>query len=343
MNQQFEVALTGDFLSDGKLVFKDIGLESLKQNQSIRFRFLEPEATLSAPQLQDLDALICLSPRVTAASLSQANLLIAIARFGVGYDSVDVEACTDADVALFIAAGAVNYSVAEAILGWMLALGHHLKQKDRITREGKWSERSHWMGSEIRRKVVGLVGVGGIGGTLVDLLRPFGAAEIVAFDPYVDPARAQELNVRLVSLRELVSASDYVVVCCPLTAETRDLLGVSELALMKPKAYLVNAARGGIVNEHALVEALTLKRIAGAAIDVFSSEPISSQHPLCHLENVILGPHAIAWTDELFAEIGHKCCEQVVSLSRGQLPGGLVNREVATRPEFQEKLQRFRT
>ena len=343
MSQHFEVALTGDFLSNGKLVFKDIGLESLRQSRSIRFRFLEPEAALSAQQLLDLDALICLSPRITAASLSQANRLIAIARFGVGYDSVDVEACTEGDVALFIAAGAVNYSVAEAILGWMLALGHHLRQKDRITREGKWNERSQWMGSEIRRKVIGLVGVGGIGGTLVDLLRPFGAAEIVAFDPYVNPARAQELNVRLVSLRELMSSSDYVVICCPLTAETRDLLGAAELALMKPNAYLINAARGGIVNEGALVEALTLKRIAGAAGDVFASEPISSQHALCHLENVILAPHAIAWTDELFAEIGQKCCEQVVNLSRGQLPAGLVNREVATRPGFLEKLQRFRT
>ena len=166
MSQHFEVALTGDFLSNGKLVFKDIGLESLRQSRSIRFRFLEPEAALSAQQLLDLDALICLSPRITAASLSQANRLIAIARFGVGYDSVDVEACTEGDVALFIAAGAVNYSVAEAILGWMLALGHHLRQKDRITREGKWNERSQWMGSEIRRKVIGLVGVGGIGGII---------------------------------------------------------------------------------------------------------------------------------------------------------------------------------
>jgi phosphoglycerate dehydrogenase-like enzyme len=341
MTRHFEVAFTADFLSDGKLVFKDIGLESLAKDQAIQYRFLEPEATLSPHQLHNLDALICLGPKITAASLSRADHLIAVARFGVGYDSVDVNACTQADVALFIAAGAVNHSVAEAILGWMLALGHHLKQKDQLTREGRWNERSYWMGSEIRGKVVGLIGVGGIGGTLVDLLRPFGAAEIVAFDPYADAARAKQLMVRLVPLPELLCLSDYVVICCPLTEETRNLLGASELALMKPSAYLINAARGGIVNEDALVEALKFKRIAGAAIDVFASEPVTSQHPLCQLENVILAPHAIAWTDELFSEIGHMCCKQVVSLSNGDVPRGLVNKEVAERPGFREKLQRF--
>src|SRR5262249_25696276 len=150
MTQQFEVAFTGDFLSDGKLVFKHIGLGLLAANQAIHFRFLEPEPTLSADQLRGLDALICLGPKITAASLSGVERRLAVARFGVGYDSVDVSGCTQADVGLFIAAGAVNYSVAEAILGWMLALGHHLKKKDQLTREGKWNERSRWMGSEIR-------------------------------------------------------------------------------------------------------------------------------------------------------------------------------------------------
>jgi phosphoglycerate dehydrogenase-like enzyme len=341
MTQPLEVAFTADFLSDGKLVFKDIGLESLANDQAVQYRFLEPEATLSPHQLHDLDALICLGPKISAASLSRVDRLIGVARFGVGYDSVDVNACTQADVALFIAAGAVNYSVAEAILGWMLALGHHLRKKDQLTREGRWIERSYWMGSEIRRKVVGLVGMGGIGGTLVDLLRPFGAAEIVAFDPYVDAARASQLMVRLAPLTELLRLSHYVVICCPLTEETRDLLGASELALMKPSAYLINAARGGIVNEEALVEALKFKRIAGAAIDVFASEPVTALHPFCHLENVILAPHAIAWTDELFSEIGQKCCRQVMTLARGEIPEGLVNKEVAGRSGFQKKLQRF--
>jgi phosphoglycerate dehydrogenase-like enzyme len=342
MPETFEVAFTADFLSEGKLVYKNIGLNLLDDAKGIRYRFLNHyEPTLSANEIEGVDALISLAPRITTNSLAQANRLIAICRFGVGYDMVDVKACTEADVALFIAVGAVNHSVAEAILGWMLALGHHLIQKDRLTREGKWKEKSYWMGTEIRRKVVGIVGLGGIGGHLAGLLHPFGTQEVIAFDPYAGQARAKSLGVRMVELSELLKESDFVAVCCPLTEETRGLLGVAELALMKPSAYLINTARGGIVDETALVERLKSRAIAGAAIDVFASEPVSGQHPLCQLDNVILAPHAIAWTDELFEDLGNMCCRQAVTLTRGQIPEGLVNKEVCERSRFQEKLQRW--
>lgn len=342
MPESFEVAFTADFLSEGKLVYRDIGLNLLSEAKSIRYRFLDQyQSTLSAKEIEGIDALISLAPRITADSLALANHLIGVCRFGVGYDMVDVKACTEADVALFIAVGAVNHSVAEAILGWMLALGHHLIRKDRLTREGRWNEKSYWMGTEIRRKVVGIIGLGGIGGHLAGLVRPFGAQEVIAFDPHVGPARAKSLGVKMVELSELLNASDYVAVCCPLTEETRGLLGSAELALMKPTAYLINTARGGIVDENALVERLKSGGIAGAAIDVFASEPISGQHPLCQLDNVILAPHAIAWTDELFEELGNMCCRQAATLARGEIPEGLVNKEVQQRPGFQEKVQRW--
>jgi phosphoglycerate dehydrogenase-like enzyme len=342
MTDNFEVALTADFLSGGKLLYKDIGLSILDKASDVHYRFLDRhEPTVSADQLEGVDALICLSPRITADSLSRAGRLVGITRFGVGYDTVDVQACTEAKVALFIAAGAVNYSVAEAILTWMLALGHHVIRKDRLTRDGRWSEKGHWMGSELRRKIIGIIGLGGIGGTLVGLLRPFGVKEVVAFDPYVNPERAAPLNVRLVRLPDLLGLSDYVVICCPLTAETRNLLGPSELALMRRTAYLVNAARGGIVNENALVDHLKSGGIAGAAIDVFAEEPVGDSHPLCQMDNVILAPHAIAWTDELFEEIGRMCCRQVVTLAQGTVPEGLINKEVCAKPGFMEKLRRL--
>ena len=332
-----EVALTGDFVSGGKLLYKNIGLSIFDAVEGIHYRFLEkPEPILSPDHLQGVDALICLSPRVTAETLARAVRLVAITRFGVGYDTVDVEACTEADVALFITKGAVNYSVAEAILGWMLALSHHVLQKDRLTREGKWSEKGKWMGSELRRKTVGIIGLGGIGSALVKLLSPFAVAEVIAFDPYVKPADGISAGSRLVELAELLRCSDHVLVTCPLNDETRGLLGSAELALMKQSAYLVNAARGGIVDEEALLEALRLKRIAGAAIDVFATEPVT-QHPFFELENVILAPHCIAWTDELFEEIGSMCCRQVVSLVNGSIPEGLVNKEVCQRPGFIRK------
>jgi phosphoglycerate dehydrogenase-like enzyme len=326
----FNVALTADFLTDGKLVYDDIGLSVLDRAGLPYQFFSNHEPVVSPEQMKGYNALICLTPKITADSLAQSSEWIAIARFGVGYDGVDVRACTEADVALFIAAGAVNHSVAEAIVGWMLALNHRVLRKDRLIREGKWAERSKWMGSELRGKRVGIIGLGGIGSTLVGLLQPFGV-EVAAYDPYVDR------GIRRVDLRELLSTSDYVVVTCPLTEQTRGMLGREQLALMKRSAYLINTARGGIVDEAALYELLRDRKIAGAAVDVFASEPVTS-HPFFELDNVLLAPHSIAWTDELFEEIGTMCCRQLVTLSRGDIPPGLVNKEVLERPGFISKV-----
>lgn len=341
MSRPFNVGLTADFASGEVRLFDNANLEELRK-AGIEWRFLERhEPVLAAHQIQDLDALICLTPRVTADSFSKSGRLLAVLRFGVGYDTVDVGACTEAGVALFITSGAVNYSVAEAILGWMLALGHHSLQKDRLTREGKWPEKNRWMGSELRRKTIGLIGLGGIGGALTELLKPFQTAELLAFDPYVAPERAAGFKTRLTDLNELLRASDYVIVTCPLNEQTRGLLGANELALMKPQAYLVNAARGGIVDESALEAALKSRRIAGAAVDVFTTEPVL-QHPFFALDNILLAPHAIAWTHELFQEISLMCCQQATALSKGTIPAGLINHEVRERANFIEKL-RLRT
>ena len=342
MSENLVVGLTADFLVQGRLQYRDIGLGIL-ENAGVQHRFLDRhEPVLSADLVQGLDALICLTPRITADTLSRSDQLAAVMRFGVGYDTVDVGACTEAGVALFVTAGAASHSVAEAIIGWMLALGHHLVRKDRLTREGKWSERLNWMGSEIGGKVVGIIGLGGIGGRLVELLRPFGAAEVLALDPYASPERAVSLGVRCVALDELLRSSDYVVVSCPLTEETRGLLGDTELGLMKPTAFLVNAARGGIVDEGALVRALRAHAIAGAASDVFALEPAGAEHPFYELDNIVLAPHSIAWTDEFFERMGTMCCRQAISLFGGAIPEGLVNRDVVGRPAFAKKLQGFR-
>ncbi|MEW5977362.1 MAG: NAD(P)-dependent oxidoreductase [Acidobacteriota bacterium] len=344
MSEFFRVALTADFLLDGRLQFRNIGLDILESEARIHHRFLERhDAVLSPDDLHGLNALICLSARVTSQSLTQSESLLAICRFGVGYDTVDVDACTEADVALFIARGAVNHSVAEAALTWMLALGHHLLVKDQLVRKGKWSERSKWMGSELRHKVVGIVGLGGIGCRLVELLRPLGVTHVLAFDPYADSKRAAGLGVTMTGLPELMRESDYVVISCPLTEETRGLIGEEQLALMKPDAYLINVARGGIVKESPLVEVLEGGRIGGAAFDVYSEEPPDRNHPFFSLDNMLLAPHSIAWTHELFEEIGQMCCRQVASLSRGILPDGLINREVTDRPGFQAKLRQWRS
>jgi phosphoglycerate dehydrogenase-like enzyme len=279
---------------------------------------------------------------VTKASVSRSDDLLAIGRFGVGYDSVDVDACTEADVAVFIAVGAVDHSVAEATVAWMLALTHHVRAKDNLVRRGAWDDRSRWMGRELRDRTLGVVGLGGIGRALVKMLAGFGMNPPLAFDPYVDRVAALELGVRLVGLDELMVASDFVSINCPLTDQTRGLIGTPELALMKPEAYLINTARGGIVDEDALYDALCDGRIAGAAIDVFAQEPIVGPHRFGTLDNVLLAPHCIAWTDEIFRDIGRAVCRGMIDLAHGRRPRGVVNPQVFDRPNFRRKRERLR-
>ncbi len=165
--------------------------------------------------------MIVLTPEVTAASVSQPNDLLVMARFGVGYDSVDVKACTAADVLVTITTGAVDRPVAEAALGWMIALGHNFRIKDGLVRTGKWDERSKYMGRELRDRTLGVIGFGGIAQKLVELLRGFGMEKPIAFDPFAKEATAAKLGVKLVGLDELLNQADFVSIHCPLTEKTR--------------------------------------------------------------------------------------------------------------------------
>ncbi|MBM3980449.1 MAG: hypothetical protein FJ304_09200 [Planctomycetes bacterium] len=337
----FRVALTGDFYTNGKPRYEDIGTVLLREARVPFEAFTEHRPEVGADQLAGANGVIVLTPRVTAASLARADDLLAVGRFGVGYDSVDVAACTAADVLLFITTGAVDRPVAEATLGWMLALNHRVRAKDRFVREARWEDRSQFMGSELRDHTLGVIGFGGIGRALVKLLAGFGMKQPLVFDPFVSAADAARLGVRAVPLDELLARADFVSVHCPLSDATRDLIGARELALMKPTAYLINTARGGIVNEAALDAALRDRRIAGAAIDCFEREPLTAPPVFADLDNVLLAPHCIAWTDELFRDIGRAACRGMLDLAAGKVPRGVVNREVLERKSFQEKWKRI--
>jgi phosphoglycerate dehydrogenase-like enzyme len=337
----FHCSLTADFLNpQGALVYKDIGLGVLR-DAGIGHAFFEAhEPEVTPAQLAGSDAVISLTPRYTAASFEGvADRLLAVVRFGVGYDMVDVEACTRAGVALCITRGAVNHSVAEAILTWMLALSHRLVDKDRLVRGGRWAERANFMGGELRHRTLGLIGAGGIGGALVRLLSGFRMNTPLVFDPYLSEEAARDLGVRKTGLDTLMSEADFISVNCPLTDETRGLIGAQQIARMKPTAFLINTARGGIVDEPALADALRRHRIAGAATDVFDTEPADGSHVFAGLDNILLAPHCIAWTDDLFAEIGHMAARATADLSRGIVPEALlVNPKVLQHPGFLKKL-----
>jgi phosphoglycerate dehydrogenase-like enzyme len=162
----------------------------------------------------------------------------------------------------------------------------------------------------------------------------------VAFDPFVDPVAAANLGARLVDLDELMRTSDFVSIHCPLTEKTRGLVGRREIDLMNPDAYLINTARGGIVDEDALYEALEQGRIAGAALDCFAIEPLTEPNRFGEFENVLLAPHSIAWTNEMFRDIGRAACQGMIDLSLKRTPRGIVNPEVLQRAGFQHKWAR---
>jgi phosphoglycerate dehydrogenase-like enzyme len=344
-NEGFRVGLSADFCDEqGRLIFPDLGLSLLEGVPGVSYEFLReyrPEYTRD--QLAGWDVLISLKPKVTAASLKDAAMLCAIGRCGVGYDNVDLEACTQHDVAVYITPGGVVRPVAESIVLFVLGLSHNLLLKDRFVRQGRWSESTRQLGREPRRRIVGTVGLGNIASEAVRLLRVFDVARFLAFDPYLPAERATQAGVELVSLEVLLRESDYVLINCPLTPETRGLIGRKQFALMKPEAVIINTARGPIIDEGALIDALEGKRIRGAALDVFEREPLADDSPLKAMDNVILSSHSIAWTEELFRDMGRIDCQGALAVHRGEPPAHVVNSEVLNRPGFLRKLEKYRT
>lgn len=340
----FVVGLSADFLDDARQpVFPDLGMADLDNNHGLEHRFLDEYLPVYTPgQLQGLDVLISLKPRVSAASLEGVDRLAAIGRCGVGYDNVDVAACTERDIAVYITPSAVIRPMAESAVLLVLALSHNLVRKDRLLRRGLWAESTRPLGREPRGRVIGSVGYGGIAREALRLLKVFDPARLLASDPVVPPETAAAAGVELVSQEQVLRESDYVLINCPLTERTHGLIGERELRMMKPDAILVNAARGPIVNEPVLVRALREGWIRGAALDVYEQEPLPAGSPLLELENVILTSHSVGWTEELFRDMGREDCAGALAVFRGEAPRNVVNREVLARPGFQRKLAGYR-
>jgi D-3-phosphoglycerate dehydrogenase len=341
MATPFRVGVTRDFLKpDGTLGFGDINLGLLDANPQVTWEFLaENTAELRADQVRDYDALLVLSARVTAATLAEAERLAIVARFGVGYDTVDVDACTRAGAILTITPDGVRRPVAHATIAFIMALSTQMFAKDRITRAGRWDDRFDFIGLGLGGRTLGLVGLGNIGRDVINLIRPFGMRHL-AFDPYTTPEAAAEIGVELVDLDTVLRTSDFISIHCPLNEQTQGLINAERLALMKPSAYLINTARGPIVDQAALTAALRDHRIAGAGIDVFEREPVDPGDPLLTLDNVIVAPHALCFTDEVALGNGGSACRSILDVAAGRVPTNVVNRAAIDSPAFQAKLAR---
>lgn len=342
MRQIFRVGITRDFVKpDGTFSFDNMGLNLLNNAIGVAFELLPEDAqTLRPDHVQDYDGLLLLGRRVTADTFHGVSRLAIVARFGVGYDTVDVEACTRNGVMLTITPDGVRRPLASSIMAFILALSHKLLIKDRLTRSGRWTERIDAMGMGLTGRALGVVGLGNVGREVFALAQPFGMRHL-AYDPYVRTAEAAGAGVELTSLETLLQTADFVCICCALTPETRHLINAERLALMKKSAYIINAARGPIIDQDALTDALRTRRIRGAGLDVFEEEPIDKNHPILTLDNVIVTPHSICWTDECFQSMGRDACQSILDVTKGRIPRSVVNREVLDHPRLQEKLRRY--
>lgn len=341
----FRVGITPDFYVDAKGRFER-GLEDAFQGASnIQIASMAPQpGKVATPDAVDeFDAIFALALKFTAESVRDVERLAVIARWGVGYDMIDVEALTKAGVALAITPGAVRRPVAEAIFAYVFALGKNLFGFDRMTRRGRWRGDMDRLTRNFDTQTLGSIGCGNIAREMFEMARGFGFRRLIASDPFVQQKDADALGVEIVDLDTVLRESDFLTINTFLNEKTKGLIGERELKLMKPTAYLVNTARGPIVQEDVLVRALQEKWIAGAGLDVFEQEPPSADHPLFELDNVILSPHAIAWTDDLMYNNSVEACQNILAIARGEVPRAIVNRDVLTSPRFQEKLNRFRS
>ncbi len=327
---EFRVGITRDVLgADGAPIF-DFGL--LEAAPRLVTTSVVDREELTPADIADLDALVLYSPRVSAATLAGAERLLLVSRLGVGLDNVDVGACTESGVLVTTTPDGVRRPMAAGAMAFLLALAHRVPEMDRHVRGGDWDQFGH-VGTGLDGRTLGIVGLGNIGRDLVGLAAPFGL-RIIAADPY---AKSGVPGVELVSLEELLASADFVVVAAPLTPATHHLLDADRLSLMRPSAYLINIARGPIVDQAALVELLAARRIAGAALDVFEQEPVASDDPVLALENVILSPHGIGITDEIFRRSGQSVSNSILAVAKGAVPEFVVDRSALEHPRLRER------
>ena len=300
------------------------------------------------PALADVDAVLVRSAtQIDEEALAAASRLKVVARAGVGLDNVDVKAATVAGVMVVNAPTSNITSAAELAVGLLLATARNIAPANEALKGGAW-KRSKYSGVELLDKTVGIVGLGRIGVLVAERLAAFGM-RVVAFDPYVSAARAGQLGVQLLSLEELLRQSDFITVHLPKTPETVGLIGEEALALVKPSVRIINAARGGIVDEQALATALKEGRVAGAGIDVYAKEPCTDS-PLFDFESVVVTPHLGASTDEAQEKAGVAVARSVRLALGGELvpdavnvSGGVIAEEVRPGIALVEKLGRIFT
>lgn len=288
-------------------ILQDYGLEIIRVKQPVT-----GENDLLG-QLDDVVAIITGLEPVTGKVINSAPRLRVIVKHGIGVDNIDLDAAKEKGVIVANSPGTNREAVADLVFGLMLSLARKIPQSDRQVREGKWPKV---FGQSVWGKTLGIIGLGVIGKSVAQRAKGFNM-KVLAFDKYWDEEFASANGIIRSEVDEILKESDYVTLHVPLMEETRNLIGEKQISIMKPTAYLINAARGGVVDEDALYKALKEGRIAGAGIDVFSTEP-PTQSPLLGLQNVILTPHMGGFTDGALSMTSEFVSQVVVDALKGR-------------------------
>lgn len=330
---KYRIGLSSDILGpDGKPTFDPVALKILDDPLLEWEWFGDGHGPVTAGDVARFDGICLGAPELPGSSLGRPGArLKLVARFGVGLDHCDVPAITEAGILITNNPEGVRRSVASSAFAFILALAHRIPTMDRLVRTGRWDDKMHHLGTGLGGKTLGLIGAGNTGRELLRLIQPFGMRHVVS-DPYAKAEDLVPLGATLADLDTVVSTADFLAIMCPLDETTRGMIDARRFGLMKRSAFLINMARGPIVDEHALYLALKERRIAGAATDVFEQEPTPVDNPLLALDNIIVAPHAMTYTDEglrMLAEGGFKSAR---AFFNRQMPYRICNPEVLETP-----------
>jgi D-3-phosphoglycerate dehydrogenase / 2-oxoglutarate reductase len=285
------------------------------------------EATL-IKEVADAAGFLVRTAEIPASVINAGKVLKAIARHGVGYDSIDVKAATARKIPVCITPRANALSVAEHVLALTLALAKRIIPFDAATRKNEWEIRNSYSAFDLDGKTLGIIGMGRIGMLVCQKAQAAFNMTILAYDPLVPKEAMEKAGAKVVAIPEILKTSDFVTLHVPSTPETKGLIGAAQLKAMKRSAYLINCARGPIVDEAALVKALKDGTIAGAGLDVFDPEPPKADNPLFGLPNVILSPHSAGLTVECVIRMATHAAQAIIDVLEGRRPEGVVNPEV---------------
>ena len=324
------------------------GIENLKEVAEVVVdTSITPEEL--ANTIHEYDGIVVRSrTKLTADIIQKADNMKIIARAGVGVDNIDLDAATKKGIMVVNSPESTSITVAEHTMGLLLTLARKLSIADKSVKEGKW-EKKKFMGVELRNKTLGVIGMGRIGSQVVNRCKAF-EMEAMAYDPYLPEEVAKQMGVELTDLETVLKNADFITIHVPLTPETKHLISAEEFEIMKDTAFITNCARGGIIDEEALYDALVNDKIGGAALDVYEEEPPAEDSKLFELDNIVLTPHIAASTKEAQRDAAIIVADEIIDLFKGGTPRNVLNmpridhntyKEVAPYLELCEKLGSF--